>query len=470
MKNLIAEINSKIKAIINELEQRKEESEDTLNSVKNKIDEKVDEAKSYKVEVDEAKDKIKDLEEDINTLDSDLKDLNERFGNKDLNAIVEAGNREINAKIISKQNAITKYREQIGELTEKARAIKDLLINLKKDKETKENKLSNYTKALDYYTKKLNEVINFADENPDSLEAKAPEVVIKPFTNEPIIDSPVFDEIDKIDESMDSSNAVEEKEPENILEPENISEPEHNAEPETKKIDFQALNNSIDTEYANIFGSSDDIKLDDIKEPVVSDNITAPKNIFDQNDLVEEQTIVDSEPVAVEAAEETPKVEPLIPEEYSHSGLTETDIFGNSYKEPAKTDDSEIVNFFTSLGVDYFSFSVEDQNYLKAKFNADMFRKTIEVLRRNNIDLENVYRAAKIFGDTTPSELEHVISKLLLAGQTTANIGYVLDTLPTINSFDLNEVITSYGPLIKDANITDLIIKAKHLNDMGGNH
>lgn len=40
--------------------------------------------------------------------------------------------------MIAKQNEITKYREKIGELTEKARAIKDLLINLKRIKKLKQ--------------------------------------------------------------------------------------------------------------------------------------------------------------------------------------------------------------------------------------------------------------------------------------------------------------------------------------------
>jgi hypothetical protein len=33
---------------------------------------------------------------------------------------------------------------------------------------------------------------------------------------------------------------------------------------------------------------------------------------------------------------------------------------------------------------------------------------------------------------------------------------------------DLQDVIDSYGASIKDANITDIIIKAKHLKELGG--
>ena len=61
MINLINEINSKLKAIISELETKKSECEKVLDEVKSKIDKKIDEAKGYKVDVDSAKDKIKTL-------------------------------------------------------------------------------------------------------------------------------------------------------------------------------------------------------------------------------------------------------------------------------------------------------------------------------------------------------------------------------------------------------------------------
>ncbi len=98
-----------------------------------------------------------------------------------------------------------------------------------------------------------------------------------------------------------------------------------------------------------------------------------------------------------------------------------------------------------------------------------MYKKVFDVLKRNNIKLDAIYDSADLFTTSTPAEIEHVISKLLLAGQTTSNISYVLSALPLINSFDLNEVVKSYGPKVSEANITDLIVKAKHLNDLGGN-
>ena len=260
MINLINEINSKLKAIISELETKKNECEKVLDEVKSKIDKKIDEAKGYKVDVDSAKDKIKTLEEEMKALEVDLTDLNERFGKKDLNAIVEAGNKEINAKMIAKQNEITKYREKIGELTEKARAIKDLLINLKKDKEIKTERLDNYTKALEYYSKELNRIIDFSSENPENLVIE-PTFEVKKYDNVNL-DSPVFDEISQMDEpeneETETSSAVKE---EVKTEEEPVSD--------YKKIDFKALNDSIDSEYASIFGTGLDDDDHKKSEPVV---------------------------------------------------------------------------------------------------------------------------------------------------------------------------------------------------------
>ena len=478
MINLINEINSKLKAIISELETKKNECESVLEDVKSKIDKKIDEAKRYKVDVDSAKDKIKTLEEEIKALEVDLTDLNERFGKKDLNAIVEAGNKEINAKMIAKQNEITKHREKIGELTEKARAIKDLLINLKKDKEIKTERLDNYTKALEYYSKELNRIIDFSSENPENLVFE-PTYEVKKYDNVNL-DSPVFDEISQMDEPEEetetSSSAVNE---EVKAEVEPVSD--------YQKIDFKALNDSIDSEYASIFGTGlddDDHKesesvvpsneevteeepsKEEVKEEPVSNdlNIFEHENVsegdggFSFEGLSEDDLNRVPEETTVSNKEEVVKEEPQKENSLSFEPVTETN-----------DDENELANLFTENGVDYYNFSKSDQDRLKSNYNKEMYKKVFDVLKRNNIKLDAIYDSADLFTTSTPAEIEHVISKLLLAGQTTSNISYVLSALPLINSFDLNEVIKSYGPKVSEANITDLIVKAKHLNDLGGN-
>lgn len=472
MINLIKEINSKLKAIISELETKKSECEKVLDEVKSKIDKKIDEAKGYKVDVDNAKEKIKSLEEEIKALEVDLTDLNERFGKKDLNAIVEAGNKEINAKMIAKQNEITKYREKIGELTEKARAIKDLLINLKKDKEIKTERLDNYTKALEYYSKELNRIIDFSSENPENLVIE-PTFEVKRYDNVNL-DSPVFDEISQMDEPEDeeteASSAVKE---EVKTEEEPVSD--------YQKIDFKALNDSIDSEYASIFGTGlddDDHKKsepvvpskeevieeepskDEVKDEPVSNvlNIFEHENVSDSDGSFSFDGLSEAD---LNAEPETPLDDKKV--EVKDNSLSFESV------TPSNDETEELANLFTENGVDYYKFTATDQDRLKSNYNKEMYKKVFDVLKRNNIKLDSIYDSADLFTTSTPAEIEHVISKLLLAGQTTSNISYVLSALPLINSFDLNEVVKSYGPKVSEANITDLIVKAKHLNDLGGN-
>ena len=471
MINLIKEINSKLKAIISELETKKSECEKVLDEVKSKIDKKIDEAKGYKVDVDNAKEKIKSLEEEIKALEVDLTDLNERFGKKDLNAIVEAGNKEINAKMIAKQNEITKYREKIGELTEKARAIKDLLINLKKDKEIKTERLDNYTKALEYYSKELNRIIDFSSENPENLVIE-PTFEVKKYDNVNL-DSPVFDEISQMDEPEDeeteTSSAVKE---EVKTEEEPVSD--------YQKIDFKALNDSIDSEYASIFGTGLD---DDHKEsePVVpsKEEVTEEEPSKDEvkdepvsNDLniFEHENVSDGDgSFSFDGLSEADlNAEPEAPLDDKKVEVKDNSLSFESVT-PSNDETEELANLFTENGVDYYKFTATDQDRLKSNYNKEMYKKVFDVLKRNNIKLDAIYDSADLFTTSTPAEIEHVISKLLLAGQTTSNISYVLSALPLINSFDLNEVVKSYGPKVSEANITDLIVKAKHLNDLGGN-
>lgn len=472
MINLIKEINSKLKAIISELETKKSECEKVLDEVKSKIDKKIDEAKGYKVDVDNAKEKIKSLEEEIKALEVDLTDLNERFGKKDLNAIVEAGNKEINAKMIAKQNEITKYREKIGELTEKARAIKDLLINLKKDKEIKTERLDNYTKALEYYSKELNRIIDFSSENPENLVIE-PTFEVKKYDNVNL-DSPVFDEISQMDEPEDeeteTSSAVKE---EVKTEEEPVSD--------YQKIDFKALNDSIDSEYASIFGTGLDDDDHKESEPVVpsKEEVTEEEPSKDEvkdepvsNDLniFEHENVSDGDgSFSFDGLSEADlNAEPEAPLDDKKVEVKDNSLSFESVT-PSNDETEELANLFTENGVDYYKFTATDQDRLKSNYNKEMYKKVFDVLKRNNIKLDSIYDSADLFTTSTPAEIEHVISKLLLAGQTTSNISYVLSALPLINSFDLNEVVKSYGPKVSEANITDLIVKAKHLNDLGGN-
>ncbi len=565
MKALIEEINEKLGSVLSNLENRKFEVEDALADIQDKIDEKIEEAKNYKTDVDASKEEIKKYEDEIKSLENDLKDLNERFSNKDLNAILETGNKEINNQIVLKQIEIDKERERIAEYTEKARMIKDLLVSLKKDKEAKKNKLSDLNMAFEYYSNELNKLMDYALENPDNLVEEEPteevEEIKYEFKNEPIVDDKVvFDAIESIEndedtkEEVQEDNALEEQE-ESFEEEHKVEEPiyeekfneenteieeETSEEVEEKEVntfddnsvnifnvafdneepnqsetiepeeevkeepvqddifayddkervheedlyqnesnivnlfnhdsddsfdsfDFKALSDSIDKEYENIFGSSEEIKLHD------EDDIFAVKNEEPQETLEQEET---KAPEVVENKEEINLVDENASFDFFGNtepieNIIEPNIFDNNVA-PEKTEDNpEVVNFFKNNNIDFSKFAKEEQDSLIKGFNVVSYTKTLDILRKNNIKLDMIYGASKVF-EMAHSELEAIINKLLLAGQSTLNISYVLNALPYIKTIDLQDVIDSYGENIKNANITDLVIKAKHLSELSG--
>lgn len=485
MKALIEEINEKLKNILSGLESQKAEIEEALATAQEKIDEKIEEAKEYKTAIDTDKSAIKMLEKEIKGFEDDLKDLTNRFSNKDLNIILETANREISNKITEKQKEILTHKEKINEYTKKARMIKDLLINLKKDKETKKYRLDNITKAYDYYERELNRIISFSSENPDSLG-----VLVHEDKETVIDDKPIFDEIESFEskdtDSFDlfNSNEVEESEEENASESEDVS----NLFNTEENIDFRTINETIDKEYASIFGNSDDIKLEEEPKEEVTQTLTTtedatPKNIFDEvpaEPITQPEELESTEitnifdaPVAEEqeTIKDTTVSEPEVKSEELtnpfESVLNDENLFAELNAQGSETT-NEIDSFFNSNGLDFSKFNVDDQEKLKKQFNLVNYTKVLDVLRKNNIKLDNLYSAADIFAMDS-NALEGIISKLLLSGQTTQNISYVLNALPIINAKDLQDVINSYGPAIKDANITDLIIKAKHLKEIGGN-
>lgn len=489
MVELVNQVNSKLNEIIEEISTEVNDLTSDLEVVQSNIDSKIEEAKGYKVSVDEYKENITKIESEISELESDLNSLKENYGNKGLDAIVEVGTKEINNKIVSKQIEVSKQAQKINELTDRARTIKELLINLKKDKKEKKDRLDNLSVALEYYRQEFGKIIEYSINNVDSLvyiPSKDVEVSYEvPVMDEAAIDSPIFEEI----ESIDKDDTVEPVVDSVVSSDDNIFDdvdnqvvniPEFSVESDEmvpvsdvidsdsleeehiddtisslfvkdidKNIDFKALSESIDAEYENVFGngSSEDI---DIGSDVDNDLFTGVDNtnIFDKYSFLDE--IVDSS---------------------NDVGEEESDIFGNDYKpsyDKGSSNDDIVNNFFITNKLDFNRFSDEDRDYIKKMFNPIGFSKIIEILRKHNIDSNGLYYNPRIF-EMDASELDSVISKLLVSGQSTHNVSLVLNALSNVSLMDINDAISSYGKDISGVNITDIIIKAKHLNDIGGN-
>lgn len=505
----INEINGKLKSILNELSNEKDELSSALEVVQQRIDSKIDEAKGYKTNVDEYKAHIAGLEEEIASFEKDLNDLKENYGNKGLDAIVEVGTKEINAKIVSKQKEIAKQVEKINELTDRARTIKELLINLKKDKKDKKDRFDSVSIALEYYSGELNKIIEYSENNSESLvylpitdEEVETEV---PIIDEPIDDSPVFDEIASIDkeESSEDTDKTSEEKKDDEVEVEETTDKEISNEGDlVKEEESPELENDsslfLKDEDMNLnsFDSKFDFKLDDDNQNIF-DGKTSEEDLIKEEDL--EDTHFDDTISSLFATQKDNTIDfktlnDSIDKEYEnifgkslesdedksnevndfkflnskeeedgHTGLTNLDIFGNSSK---KNSPDIVSNFFITNKLDFDRFSEENQKYIRGVFSPISFTKVLEVLRKNNIELDAIYTNPNVF-EMDSSELDSIISKLLISGQSVHNISLVLGTLPKIRLIDLNEVINSYGMNVSKADITDIIIKAKHLSDVG---
>ena len=504
----INEINGKLKSILNELSNEKDELSSALEVVQQRIDSKIDEAKGYKTNVDEYKAHIAGLEDEIASFEKDLNDLKENYGNKGLDAIVEVGTKEINAKIVSKQKEIAKQVEKINELTDRARTIKELLINLKKDKKDKKDRFDSVSIALEYYSGELNKIIEYSENNSESLvylpitdEEVETDV---PIIDEPIDDSPVFDEIasiDKEESSEDTDKTSEEKKDDEVEVEETTDKEISNQSDLVKEEESPELENDsslfLKDEDMNLnsFDSKFDFKLDDDNQNIF-DEETSEKDLIKEEDL--EDTHFDDTISSLFATQKDNTIDfktlnDSIDKEYEnifgkslesdedksnevndfkflnnkeedgHTGLTDIDIFGNNSK---KNSPDIVSNFFITNKLDFDRFSEENQKYIRSVFSPINFTKVLEVLRKNNIELDAIYTNPNVF-EMDSSELDSIISKLLISGQSVHNISLVLGTLPKITLIDLNEAINSYGINVSKADITDIIIKAKHLSDIG---
>ena len=504
----INEINGRLKSILNDLSNEKDELSSALEVVQQRIDSKIDEAKGYKTNVDEYKAHIAGLEEEIASFEKDLTDLKENYGNKGLDAIVEVGTKEINAKIVSKQKEIAKQVEKINELTDRARTIKELLINLKKDKKDKKDRFDSVSIALEYYSGELNKIIEYSENNSESLvylpitdEEVETDV---PIIDEPIDDSPVFDEIasiDKEESSEDTDKTSEEKKDDEVEVEETTDKEISNESDLVKEEESPELENDsslfLKDEDMNLnsFDSKFDFKLDDDNQNIF-DEKTSEEDLIKEEDL--EDTHFDDTISSLFATQKDNTIDfktlnDSIDKEYEnifgkslesdedksnevndfkflnskeedgHTGLTNLDIFGNSSK---KNSPDIVSNFFITNKLDFDRFSEDNQKYIRSVFSPISFTKVLEVLRKNNIELDAIYTNPNVF-EMDSSELDSIMSKLLISGQSVHNISLVLGTLPKITLIDLNEVINSYGMNVSKADITDIIIKAKHLSDIG---
>ena len=123
---------------------------------------------------------------------------------------------------------------------------------------------------------------------------------------------------------------------------------------------------------------------------------------------------------------------------------------------------------FVENGVDFNKFKEDEQNYLKQIYDENKFIGIFNVLNKNKINVDNLYHSFNIFGEIDAIELDIIINKLISIGQSVEVIGIILEKMPKIKKYNLDEAIASFNDEIKNVNIAELIMKAKELYN-GGN-
>ncbi len=207
MEKMIKVINDNLRSVVNGIKEHKVDLESNLEDLKSEMSLKVKEANTYKTEVESARSIVSSLEGEISELEQDLADLNAKFGAKNFKEILSAGNKEINAKIIEKRSLIGEQSQIMLDLTEKARNLKDVLIDLRQKKSVVEENLDKALILEGYFETRINEIIRFSEESPSELANYREEIPQDELISQvdvdvdSIIDGSIFEEIDELSTS-----------------------------------------------------------------------------------------------------------------------------------------------------------------------------------------------------------------------------------------------------------------------------
>ena len=300
MDKTITIVNENLRQVINGIREHLNSSKKHFESIEREMNDKVNLAQKYKEIVVESKEKINSIEDEISSLEKDLDDLNTKFGGTDFKEILSAGNKEINSKIIEKRAIVQKESQKILDLTNKAKELKEELINLKEKKRLVEKDIKDTTVVEKFYAAKVNEIIDYTEagndlelyvDNTPQAELMTNNDYQKEFVEvSKVLNDHVFEEIDEITTNEPDESLVE-----------------------------QALKNVVSKTY-----DSTSVQINDIKEALEKDM----KEEIQTETSVEETTPQVETPVQEEVKTETTEEvkveeEPLVVAEPIQDGIAD---------------------------------------------------------------------------------------------------------------------------------------------------
>lgn len=169
MENLINETNGRLQDIIANLGEILDEYKKKLENNAKDIEEQLTTVQNYRLEFYASKEKIEKMNADIEGFEADYQKLVERFKDDELANILVAANKEISAKIDERKKQIAKDRLAMNDIVKKAEDVKKKLVKLNAEKKALEVCLEKILDSHEFYSRALNQVIEYTENNQDNL-------------------------------------------------------------------------------------------------------------------------------------------------------------------------------------------------------------------------------------------------------------------------------------------------------------
>lgn len=326
MENLINETNGRLQDIIANLGEILDEYKKKLENNAKDIEEQLTTVQNYRLEFYASKEKIEKMNADIEGFEADYQKLVERFKDDELANILVAANKEISAKIDERKKQIAKDRLAMNDIVKKAEDVKKKLVKLNAEKKALEVCLEKILDSHEFYSRALNQVIEYTENNQDNLCACFyDETISDMIANEEHSDNYSVDELNItkdeyiieekdeviLDEELevvtDEAEYDEEDETEEVIEEDTDEEIEDEEieEEEISEVDEDEIQeaeiDSIDEEEYQI--GETPVEL----EEVVSEDEDEDDEDFDDEEIVlenEESIYIDEEDEDFEVQEE----------------------------------------------------------------------------------------------------------------------------------------------------------------------
>ena len=480
MEKMIGVINDNLKSVISGIKSHRVDTEKELARVNKEIEDKAGIARQYGISVDDSKSVIASLEEEIHGFENDLVELSDKF--KNFKELLATGNKEISNKILEKRTLISKETQNIKDITEKAEALKNEIVELEDNKEKLEGELKKAKVLEKYYESSINSIIDYSVNHKDELDSfvgneikeeldvDVEEINEKDLNHE--IDDSVFEEIDHISD-IDEVETDEIKEDESDEEEDDSSSKELSIKDELDNIiaSGQDLENhemeyELDEDIPDVGNLIDeDIDFSGIEEKKPEEE--SHEEVQEKQEADEEDTILDDNLFNEEKetsykleeddntdntinlfipdylTEEPVKedgVESLFnPEEFKDVEESENAL--NSMNASIFDSNDDLDSSLLDLGLDKCRFSDEDVDKLEKNFNKENTSKFLNIMEKHGLDKTLIYTSVDTLLEVTPQNLDHILTLLEHTNATSDDISYVFNMLNKVNINKLEEVV-----------------------------